>query len=143
MTECSFKATLTRTLIGWGLEVKDPAYNHTAAIDPIALPQHRQRTYDTNKTIADMSSSSIGASKILTSLLKKDIIISIQDIYNERKVHKKRALGGLTSIQALIKALSDYGSDDPESKYYFAHEEDDSNRVKYLFFAYPESIKFF
>ena len=45
-------------------------------------------------------------------------------------MYKKRALGGLTSIQALIKALSDYGSDDPKSKYYFAHKEDDSNCVK-------------
>ena len=90
-----------------------------------------------------MSSSSIGAGKILTNLLKKDIIISIQDIYNERKVHKKRALGGLSSIQALIKALGDYGGDDPELKYYFAYEEDDNNRVKCLFFAYLESIKFF
>ena len=58
-------------------------------------------------------------------------------------MHKKRALGGLTSIQALIKALSDYGGDNPELKYYFAHKEDDSNRVKYLFFAHPDLIKFF
>ena len=40
MTECPFKATLTRTLIGWGLEVKDPAYNYAAAINLIALPQY-------------------------------------------------------------------------------------------------------
>jgi hypothetical protein len=58
-------------------------------------------------------------------------------------VHKKRALGGLTLIQALIKALSDYGGDNPESKYYFAYKEDDSNCVKYLFFAYLDLIKFF
>ena len=77
MTECPFEAILTRTPIGWGLEVKDPAYNYAAAVDLIALPQHCWRTYDTNKTIADMSSSSIGAGKILTNLLKKDIIISI------------------------------------------------------------------
>ena len=90
-----------------------------------------------------MLSSSIRANKILTSLLKKDIIISIQNIYNKWKVHKKRVFRGLTSIQALIKALSDYGGNDPKSKYYFAHKEDNSNRVKYLFFAYLESIKFF
>jgi hypothetical protein len=35
--ECPFKATLTRTLIGWGLEVKDPTYNYAAAINLIAL----------------------------------------------------------------------------------------------------------
>ena len=77
MTECPFKATLTRTLIGWGLEVKDPAHNHAVAVNPIALPQNHWRTYDINKTIADMSSSSIRAGKILINLLKKDIIISI------------------------------------------------------------------
>ena len=98
ITEYPFKATLTRTPIGWGLEVKDPAYNYAAAVDLITLLQHRQRTYDTNKMITNMSSSSIKAGKILTTLLKKDIIISIQDIYNKRKVYKKRALRGLTLI---------------------------------------------
>ena len=77
ITECPFKATLTRILVGWGLEVKDPTYNHAVAVNLIALPQHRWRTYNTNKTITDISSSNIGASKILTNLLKKDIIISI------------------------------------------------------------------
>ena len=143
MTECPFEATLTRTPIRWGLEVKDPNHNHPAAVDPIALPQHRQRSYDINRTIADILGSSIGATKILTNLLKKDITISIQDIYNERKLNKKRLLGGLTPIQALIKSLSEHGSDDPNLKYYFAYKEDDSNRVKYLFFAHPELIKFF
>jgi len=52
-------------------------------------------------------------------------------------------LKGLTSIQALIKALNNYSGDDPKSKYYFAHKENDSNYVKYLFFTYPELIKFF
>ena len=37
MTEYPIKATLTHTLIGWGLEVKDPAYNYAAAVNPIAL----------------------------------------------------------------------------------------------------------
>ena len=77
MTECPFKAILTRTPIGWGLEVKDPAYNYVAAINPIALLQYYWRTYSINKTIANISSSSIRASKILINLLKKDIIISI------------------------------------------------------------------
>ena len=83
MTECPFKATLIYTLIGWGLEVKDPAYNYKVAVDLIVLPQHRQRIYNINKTITNILSSSIGASKILTNLLKKDIIIGIQDVYNK------------------------------------------------------------
>ena len=76
MTECPFEATLTRIPIGWGLKVKDPTYNH-AVVNPIALPQHYWCTYDINKIIADILSSSIKASKILINLLKKDIIISI------------------------------------------------------------------
>ena len=82
ITECPFKATLTRIPVGQGLEVKDPTYNYAAAINLIALPQYYQRTYNINKTIANISSSSIRASKILINLLKKDII----------KVYKKRAL---------------------------------------------------
>ena len=45
-------------------------------------------------------------------------------------------------MQALIKALSDYSSDNPKLKYYFAYKEDNSNYVKYLFFTYLELIKF-
>ena len=37
ITECLFKATLIRTLIGWGLEVKDHAYNYIAAVNLITL----------------------------------------------------------------------------------------------------------
>ena len=37
MIEYPFKATLTRILIGQGLEVKDPAYNYAVAINLIAL----------------------------------------------------------------------------------------------------------
>ena len=77
MTEYPFKATLTRIPIRWSLEVKDPNYNYAAAVHPTALPQHHQRTYNINKTIADMLGSSIRANKILTNLLKKDIIITI------------------------------------------------------------------
>ena len=55
-----------------------------------------------------------------------------------------KLLSGLLSIQALLKALGEYGDDgDLELKYYFAHKEDNYNCVKYLFFAYPESLKFF
>jgi len=77
ITECPFKAILTRTPIRWSLEVKNPDYNYIAAIHLTALPQYCRRTYDTNKAIANMLGSSIGASKILTNLLKKDIIITI------------------------------------------------------------------
>ena len=74
---CPFKAILTRILIRWSLEVKDPNYNYAAIVHPTTLPQNCWRTYDTNKTIANMLGSSIRANKILTNLLKKDVIITI------------------------------------------------------------------
>ena len=90
-----------------------------------------------------MSAGSIAPSKILTNLLKKDVIISLKDIYNKRQANKKQLLGGLFSIQALLKALREYRGDDLKLKYYFAHKEDDHNYIKYLFFAYLESLKYF
>ena len=90
-----------------------------------------------------MSASSIAPSKILINLLKKDITIGLKDIYNERQANKKQLLSGLSSIQALLKALREYRGDDLELKYYFTYEEDDRNHVKYLFFAYLESLKYF
>ena len=89
-----------------------------------------------------MSASSITPSKILTNLLKKDIAISLQDIYNEWQINKRKLLSGLSLIQALLKALSEHRGDDLESKYYFAHKVDDHNYLKYLFFAYLESLKY-
>jgi len=142
MTDCPFALTITRTAIGWQVEVQDPTHNHGAFAHPAALPHYRQRTEETKKTIADISASSIAPSKILTSLLKKDITISLRDIYNERQLNKKQLLDGLTPVQALLKALNEHGGDDLESKYYFAHKEDDSNHLKYLFFAHSESLKY-
>ena len=89
MTDCPFVLTITRTAIGWQVEVQDSTYNYGAFAHPAAVPHYRQRTGETKKTIADISASSITPSKILTNLLKKDIIISLKDIYNERQLNKK------------------------------------------------------
>jgi len=43
----------------------------------------------------------------------------------------------------LLKALSEYRGNDLKSKYYFAYKEDDRDYLKYLFFAYLESFKYF
>jgi len=64
----------------------------------MALPHYRQHTKEIKKTIADILASSITPSKIPTSLLKKDITISLKDIYNERQLNKKQLLGGLTPV---------------------------------------------
>ena len=90
-----------------------------------------------------MSANSIVLSKILINLLKKDIIISLKDIYNERQLNKKQLLSGLSPVQALLKALNEYRGDNLKLKYYFMYEEDDSNNLKYLFFTYLESLKYF
>ena len=90
-----------------------------------------------------MLASSIAPSKILTNLLKEDIIISLKDIYNERQLNKKQLLNGLTPIQVLLKALNKHGGDNLKLQYYFAYKEDNSNYLKYLFFTYLESLKYF
>ena len=142
MIDCPFTLTITHIVIGWQVEVQDPTYNYGAFAHPVAVLYYRQRTKEIKKTIADMSASSIVPSKILTNLLKKDIIISLKDIYNERQLNKKQLLGGLTPVQALLKALNKHGGDDLELKYYFAYKEDNSNYLKSLFFAYLESLKY-
>ena len=43
----------------------------------------------------------------------------------------------------MLKALNKHSSDDLESKYYFVYKEDDHSHLKYLFFAYLESLKYF
>ena len=144
MTGYSFELTLTRTVIGWQVEVQNPDYNYKALTHPRALPHYRYYTQETNQTITDMTTSSITPSKILTNLLKKDITITLNNIYNERQVNKKELLSGLLAIQALLKALSEHSNDnDPKSKYYFVYEEDNRDHIKYLFFVHLESLKYF
>ena len=46
-------------------------------------------------------------------------------------------------MQVLLKAFNKHRGDDLKLKYYFAHKEDDHNYIKYLFFAYLESLKYF
>ena len=46
-------------------------------------------------------------------------------------------------MQALFKALNKYKSDNLKLKYYFTYKEDNSNYLKFLFFAYLESLKYF
>ena len=77
MTGCEFNATITRTELGQALEIQDPSHNHPAFLAPAVLPQNHKRSNNTTKTIRDMTFSSIGAIKILTNLLKKDIIIDL------------------------------------------------------------------
>ena len=77
MTGCPFELTLTRTIIGWQVEVQNPDHNHEAVTHPGALPHYRQRTDETNQTIANMTASSIAPGKILINLLKKDITITL------------------------------------------------------------------
>ena len=144
ITGCSFKLTLTRTVIGWQVEVQNPDHNYKALTHPGALPHYRHRTQETNQTITNITASSITPSKILTNLLKKDIIITLNNIYNEQQANKKELLSGLSAIQALLKALGKYSNNNnPKLKYYFVHKEDDRNYIKYLFFVHPESLKYF
>ena len=76
-------------------------------------------------------------------IYSKRTLQSASRISNERQANKKKLLSRLSSIQALLKAFNKYGGSDLESKYYFAYKQDNHDRVKYLFFAYLESLKYF
>ena len=141
--ECPFKLTLTYTIIKQQVEVQKPNYNYKAFIYAIALLYYCQLTKEIKKTVANILASSITPSKILTNLLKKDIIISLKNIYNKQQVNKKQLLNGLSSIQVLLKALCKYRGNNLKFKYYFAYKEDNCDYIKYLFFAYLESFKYF
>ena len=125
------------------MEVQDPAHNYRAFIYTTALLHYRQHTKEINKTITDISASSITPSKIFINLLKKDIIISLKDIYNKRQLNKELLLNRLLPIQALLKTLNKYRGNNLKLKYYSIYKEDNNNYLKYLFFAYLKSLKYF
>jgi hypothetical protein len=43
MTDCPFELTLTRTAIGWQVEVQEPTHNHEAFAYAAAVPHYRGR----------------------------------------------------------------------------------------------------
>ena len=83
MNKYPFKLTLTYTAIGWQIEVQEPNYNYKAFAYAAALLYYHQLTKKTKKIVADILASSITPSKIFINLLKKDITISLKDIYNK------------------------------------------------------------
>ena len=143
ITNYPFALTITRIAIGWQIEVQDPTYNHGAFVYPVALLYYRQRTKEIKKTIADILAGSIAPSKILINLLlKKDIIISLKDVYNKQQLNKKQLLSKLTPVYVLLNALNKYKGNNLKLKYHFIYKGDNSNYLKYLFFAYLESLKY-
>ena len=142
ITDCPFAFIIIYTAIRWQIEVQDPTYNYKAFIHPIALPYYRQRTKEIKKTITDILASSITPNKILINLLKKDIIISLKDIHNKQQLNKKQLLSGLSPIQTLLNAFNEHKGNNFKLKYYFIYKEDNSNHLKYLFFAYLEFLKY-
>jgi hypothetical protein len=59
--------------------------------------------------------------------------IIVSDIYNIRKEDKKRALGGHTPAQALVKELE-------ISEYQHQLKTDTSGHITHLFFAHPQAV---
>ena len=98
ITNCLFVLTIIYTAIGWQVEVQDFTYNYKACMHSTALLHYCQRTEEIKKIIVDILASSIIFSKILTSLLKKDITISLKNIYNKQQLNKKQLLSRLTLI---------------------------------------------
>ena len=111
------------------------------------MSKHRKRTTEEKKEneIRAMTQALAKPRQIQSSLrnMNPSNNIDIKDIHNERFAHKKEKLGGLTPVQALLRDLDEYNAKQSAEadRYLQEFTLDSENRVDFLFFAHPLSLK--
>jgi len=140
-TDCPFKVKLMRHLGDgetWKVEVVNPEHNHDESWDPKVHTCHRKRDReDVLSNVKALSMAGQPARVVMTALLQEhpDTLLVSRDIYNQRAALRRERLGGLTPIEALIKALEE------DNEWLFEVKiDDETRRVTHLFFTISHSI---
>lgn len=127
-TECEFEAIALLKLDDmWYLTVKKPTHNHeaTQAVSHSSLRKSLM-TPEIQKTIETQSILNVPPQKIIAGLRvngdDEDPKFLIQDIYNAKAAARRKNLGSLTSIQALLRNLE-------RDDWYYKHEVNDHDQV--------------
>lgn len=134
---CPFKLTAfveEDTSFPWFLEMIEPSHNHDPS-EPGAHPALRRKAMsgETQDEISRQLSINVAPSQVLSSLRVDDPAvnnahITRRDIYNINADLRRRNLGSLTAIQALIRELD-------RDDWVYEMKKDNQNRVTHLFFS--------
>ena len=115
------------------MTIRDDTHNHEVTLRG-AHPVHRKKamTHEVKQNIAQQSRTQATPATILTSLRlngddPEDPLFKSKDIYNARAAIRRRALGPLTPIQALMKFLN-------QAEYHLQYEKDEADQITRLFF---------
>lgn len=126
--DCEFQAI---AMLGqddmWHLMIKEPSHNHTSTL-AISHPALRKSamTPQIKQSIETQSNLNIPPQKIIAGLRvdgdDENPRFLAKDIYNAKAMVKRKNLGSLTSIQALLRNLD-------REDWYYKHEVDDYDQV--------------
>jgi hypothetical protein len=140
MSNCPFRVKLKPGaspdgIRGWHPLVTCPLHNHPAASTPLALPHFRKMGENSRKIVKMGSQIGRPVAEMLKELLEIGEVTTLQDISNVKRKFGTADLGGLTKIQAVLKHLEEFDSED--GKYFHRVLLDKNNHVNTLFFAHP------
>ncbi|KAI5414621.1 hypothetical protein KIW84_040197 [Lathyrus oleraceus] len=136
---CPFKirSTLAKDGSGWKIDVKCGLHNHGL---PDRLEGHSfigRLTTDEKQHVADLAKRHVALRNILLSLQDKfpENVTRITQVYKHKSVIEKEIRGPMSEIQHLFKLIEDAGY------VYWSRKHDDSEVVKEIFWAHPDSVK--
>ena len=110
-------------------------HNHEPTL-PIALTQHCILTNDSKEFISQMSAAGAFLRQITSALYLADseILLMVQDIYNEHKLICLEKLAGWSPIEALFYELQ-------QGDFFIRHKTHITGNVTHLFFTSPASVE--
>ncbi|KAI5390184.1 hypothetical protein KIW84_075487 [Lathyrus oleraceus] len=136
---CPFKirSTPAKDGSGWKIDVKCGLHNHGL---PDRLEGHSfigRLTTDEKQHVADLAKRHVAPRNILLSLQDKfpENVTRITQVYKHKSVIEKDIRGPRSEIQHLFKLIEDAGY------VYWSRKKDDSEVVREIFWAHPDSVK--
>jgi alpha-glucosidase len=136
---CPFKirSTPAKDGSGWKIDVKCGLHNHGL---PDRLEGHSfigRLTTDEKQHVADLTKRHVPPRHILLSLQDRDPenVTRIMQIYKQKSMIEKEIRGPRSEIQHLFKLIKE------TSYVYWSRKKDDSEVVREIFYAHPDSVK--
>lgn len=142
LEDCPFKLTAKRIdeeSEEWILTVEDASHNHAPTLAG-SHPALRKIALDNAAmdAIRRQSRVDVPPAKILSSLRldqnEENPLFKKQDIYNAKQEIRRKGLGALTPIQALMKQLR-------RDDWHFSYAKDERDQITQLFFSRVSSMK--
>jgi hypothetical protein len=138
--DCPFKIRSTPSTdgSGWKVEVRCGIHNHELPDRYEGHPRVGRLTEDEKKHVADLTKCRVAPRNILLSLQRQnpESVTHINQIYKNRQILQQQERGPKTEMQQLLQLL-----DDAKYVCWSRRRDNDSEILRDIFWAHPDSIK--